>query len=181
MGSGCRPAARYGSRNGACATKRCCPPPGHTPGGVLSCSKRTQRSKLRTAMSDLPVSQYIEASGDGYHLAGTRISLDSIAYAVSRGETIEEILADFPALQSRQTLKEPSTSSGRIQRKSACTWRNNPAIGTTRARQILPISPKRREDIVRKGISNPLEGPSAGRRGPPVRDRPRYSNVGARH
>ncbi|MGO4883070.1 MAG: DUF433 domain-containing protein [Bryobacteraceae bacterium] len=56
-------------------------------------------------MSDLPVSQYIEASGDGYHLAGTRISLDSIAYAVSRGETIEEILADFPALQSRQTLE----------------------------------------------------------------------------
>jgi uncharacterized protein (DUF433 family) len=56
-------------------------------------------------MSDLPASQYIEASGDGYRLAGTRISLDSIAYAVGRGETVEDILADFPALQSRQTLE----------------------------------------------------------------------------
>jgi len=56
-------------------------------------------------MSDLPVSQYIEASGDGYGSAGTRISLDSIAYAVSRGETVDGILADFPALQSYQTLE----------------------------------------------------------------------------
>jgi uncharacterized protein (DUF433 family) len=56
-------------------------------------------------MSDLPASQYIEARGDGDRIAGTRISLDSIAYAVRRGETAEDILADFPALQSRQKLE----------------------------------------------------------------------------
>lgn len=56
-------------------------------------------------MSDLPASQYIEARGDGYRVAGTRISLDSIAYAVRRGETVGDILADFPALQSRQKLE----------------------------------------------------------------------------
>jgi uncharacterized protein (DUF433 family) len=56
-------------------------------------------------MSDLPASQYIEARGDGYRVAGTRISLDSIAHALRRGETVGEILADFPALQSRQTLE----------------------------------------------------------------------------
>jgi uncharacterized protein (DUF433 family) len=56
-------------------------------------------------MSDLPASQYIEVHGGGYRIAGTRVSLDSIAYAVGRGETIEEILADFPVLQSRQILE----------------------------------------------------------------------------
>src|ERR1039457_593200 len=56
-------------------------------------------------MSDLPASQYIEARGDGYRVAGTRISLDSIAYAVRRGETVGDILADFPAIQSRQKLE----------------------------------------------------------------------------
>ncbi|MGA2740755.1 MAG: hypothetical protein ABSG65_25370 [Bryobacteraceae bacterium] len=56
-------------------------------------------------MSDLPASQYIEACGDGYRVAGTRISLDSTAHAVRRGEPVEDILADFPALQSRQTLE----------------------------------------------------------------------------
>jgi len=56
-------------------------------------------------MSDLPASQYIEARGDGYRVAGTRISLDSIAHALRRGETVGEILADFPALQSRRNLE----------------------------------------------------------------------------
>jgi len=56
-------------------------------------------------MSELPASQYIEVRGAGYRIAGTRISLDSIAYAVRRGETVEDILADFPALQSRQKLE----------------------------------------------------------------------------
>ena len=56
-------------------------------------------------MGDLPASNYIEAHGDGYRLAGTRISLDSVAYAVLRGENVEDILADFPALQSRHILE----------------------------------------------------------------------------
>jgi uncharacterized protein (DUF433 family) len=56
-------------------------------------------------MSDLPASPYIEVHGGGYRIAGTRISVDSIAYAVLRGETVEDILADFPALRSRQILE----------------------------------------------------------------------------
>jgi len=35
----------------------------------------------------------------------TRISLDSVAYALKRGETVEEILADFPVIENRQGLE----------------------------------------------------------------------------
>jgi len=55
-------------------------------------------------MTALPFSPYIEASGAGYRVAGTRISLDRIAYAIRRGEGAEHILADFPALKSREKL-----------------------------------------------------------------------------
>ncbi len=50
-------------------------------------------------MGDLPANPYVEAHG------GTRISLDSIAYAVRRNETVTEIHADFPAIESRQLLE----------------------------------------------------------------------------
>ena len=53
----------------------------------------------------IPESQHIERKGNGYYVAGTRISLDSIAYAVGRGETVDQILSDFPALQSREKLE----------------------------------------------------------------------------
>src|SRR5260370_8918688 len=55
-------------------------------------------------MSGMPTNEYVEIRNQGYYFAGTRISLDSIAYAVRRGETAEEILADFPALESRHKL-----------------------------------------------------------------------------
>lgn len=38
-------------------------------------------------------------------MAGTRISLDSIAYALGRGEDVNDILADFPVLDSRQLVE----------------------------------------------------------------------------
>jgi uncharacterized protein (DUF433 family) len=53
----------------------------------------------------MPLSQDIEMRNDSYYIAGTRISLDSIAYAVRRGETMDEILTDFPAIESRQKLE----------------------------------------------------------------------------
>jgi uncharacterized protein (DUF433 family) len=56
-------------------------------------------------MSHLPDSHYIQASGCGYRIAGTRISLESIACAVRRGEMADEIMADFPALESRAKLE----------------------------------------------------------------------------
>jgi hypothetical protein len=37
--------------------------------------------------------------------AKAAISLDSIAQALKRGETTDEILADFPALKSRRKLE----------------------------------------------------------------------------
>ena len=55
-------------------------------------------------MAALPTNEHVEIRHLGYYLAGTRISLDSIAYALRRGETVEEILADFPVLESRQRL-----------------------------------------------------------------------------
>ena len=56
-------------------------------------------------MVELPTSPYIETRNGGYYLAGVRISLDSIAWGLRRGETVEEILADFPAIKSRETLE----------------------------------------------------------------------------
>ena len=56
-------------------------------------------------MHEMPVSPYVEARGRGYCMTGTRISLDSIAYSVARGQTVEEILEDFPAIQSREKLE----------------------------------------------------------------------------
>jgi uncharacterized protein (DUF433 family) len=56
-------------------------------------------------MVEMPASHYVEARNHGYFVAGTRISLDSVACAVGRGETLEEILADFPAIESRQMLE----------------------------------------------------------------------------
>src|SRR6266436_1531038 len=56
-------------------------------------------------MVEMPASQHVESRNHGYHVAGTRISLDSVACAIGRGETLEEILADFPAIESRQILE----------------------------------------------------------------------------
>ena len=56
-------------------------------------------------MVEMPAGQYVEARNHGYYVAGTRISLDSVACATGRGETLEEILADFPAIDSRQVLE----------------------------------------------------------------------------
>src|SRR6266436_4528075 len=56
-------------------------------------------------MAEMPTSRYIEIRNRGCYIAGTRISLDSVAYAIRRGETVEGILADFHALESRQKLE----------------------------------------------------------------------------
>lgn len=42
--------------------------------------------------------QYVEHREDGYWLAGTRISLDSVVYAFHRGQTAESIAQSFPLL-----------------------------------------------------------------------------------
>jgi uncharacterized protein (DUF433 family) len=41
---------------------------------------------------------YIEQRDGGYYIEGTRISLDSVAYAFLRGESPEGIAESFPAL-----------------------------------------------------------------------------------
>ena len=56
-------------------------------------------------MIEMPTDQYVEIRNQGYYLAGSRISLDSVAYALKRGETVEEILADFPVIENRQRLE----------------------------------------------------------------------------
>jgi uncharacterized protein (DUF433 family) len=56
-------------------------------------------------MEEMPASPYVEIRGVGYYIAGTRISLDSIAYALARGETVDDIILDFPSLQSREKLE----------------------------------------------------------------------------
>jgi hypothetical protein len=56
-------------------------------------------------MPETLASPYIEMRNRGYYLTGSRISLDSIAYAVRRNETVDEILEDFPAISSQRNLE----------------------------------------------------------------------------
>jgi uncharacterized protein (DUF433 family) len=56
-------------------------------------------------MVEIPTNEFVERRGDGYYLAGSRISVDSIAYAVRRGQTVDEILANFPVLESRELVE----------------------------------------------------------------------------
>ena len=56
-------------------------------------------------MQQIPVSPYVEVRDRAYYIAGTRISLDSVAYALRRGETVDDILDNFPSLESRDTLE----------------------------------------------------------------------------
>jgi uncharacterized protein (DUF433 family) len=56
-------------------------------------------------MIEMPTDIAVEQRYQGYYVAGTAISLDSVAWAVKRGETADEILADFPAIGSRQRLE----------------------------------------------------------------------------
>lgn len=51
-----------------------------------------------------PMNEFVEYRDGGYFLAGTRISLDSIVYALRRGETEQQFLDDFPVLRSRSKL-----------------------------------------------------------------------------
>lgn len=53
----------------------------------------------------LPSSEFLDARNGGYYLACTRISLGSIAWAVRRGESADEIFAEFPVLSSRQNVE----------------------------------------------------------------------------
>jgi uncharacterized protein (DUF433 family) len=46
----------------------------------------------------------VERRNEGYYVAGTPISLDSIAWALQRGESADDIFEDFPAVGSRQKL-----------------------------------------------------------------------------
>jgi uncharacterized protein (DUF433 family) len=47
---------------------------------------------------------YVEEHSGAYFIAGTRVSLDSVAYAFLRGETPEGIAESFPALTLEQIL-----------------------------------------------------------------------------
>ena len=47
-------------------------------------------------------SQYIEQRNEGYYVAGTRVSLDSVVYSFKEGQSPEAIQADFPSLKLAQ-------------------------------------------------------------------------------
>jgi uncharacterized protein (DUF433 family) len=48
--------------------------------------------------------EYIEQRNGGYFLEGTRVSLDSVAYAFLRGDSPEGIAESFPALSLEQVF-----------------------------------------------------------------------------
>jgi hypothetical protein len=47
-------------------------------------------------MVELPASPCMERRNEGYHMSGRRISLDSVAYGVIRGESVDEIHEAIP-------------------------------------------------------------------------------------
>ena len=49
-----------------------------------------------------PVSPYIEERYGGLYVAGTRVSLDSVAISFQQGESPEEIVRSFPTLMLAQ-------------------------------------------------------------------------------
>ncbi len=46
--------------------------------------------------------QYVEQRNGGYWIAGRRVSLDSIIYAYTAGQTAESIAQSFPALSMEE-------------------------------------------------------------------------------
>ena len=47
--------------------------------------------------------EYVEQRDGGYWVAGTRVSLDSVVYAFTEGQTAETIAQAFPVLSLEQT------------------------------------------------------------------------------
>ncbi len=47
----------------------------------------------------------VEQRNEGYYVAGTNISLDSIVWALKHGEAVDEIVADFPAVGTREKVE----------------------------------------------------------------------------
>jgi len=68
-------------------------------------SRQRKLGVVETAIIEMPANAAVERRDQGYYIAGTRISLESLAWAIKRGEAVEEILADFPALGSRDRLE----------------------------------------------------------------------------
>ena len=70
------------------------------------------------------VKEYVEERNGGYYVAGTRVSLDSIAHGFREGLSPEAILEDFETLTLEQVY-------GAI----ACYLANQPAVDAYSARQ----------------------------------------------
>ena len=47
-----------------------------------------------------PKSECVDLRNDGYYVAASRVSLDTVVYAFRRGESPETIFKHFPAIES---------------------------------------------------------------------------------
>jgi uncharacterized protein (DUF433 family) len=77
--------------------------------------------------------QYVEEREGGYYLAGTRVSLDSIAQCFNEGLSPEAILGEFETLSLAEVY-------------GAIAWylENQPAIDCYRMRQLQRFEAERR-------------------------------------
>src|SRR5258708_233243 len=131
-------------------------------------------------MHVMALSQDIEGRNDSYYVAGTRISLDSVAYAVRRGETTDEILAEFPAIESRQKL-ERAIAFIRAHPKEIESYLAQNAQRWEEARKLNPpdlVERTRKHRAER--ASSPLEAALCCGRRSPLRYRSWASEAGAR-
>jgi hypothetical protein len=51
----------------------------------------------REPISTTVFAVYLKQRGDGYYVAGTRVSLDSVVYSFNEGKSPEAIQQDFPS------------------------------------------------------------------------------------
>jgi uncharacterized protein (DUF433 family) len=52
-------------------------------------------------MAELPTNEFVDArNGQYYYVAGTRIPLEVLVYALRRGETAETVLEKYPSMGS---------------------------------------------------------------------------------
>jgi hypothetical protein len=92
--------------------------------------------------------EYVERREDGYWVAGTRVSLDSIVYAFLRGAAPESIAQSFPALKLEEVYGAVAYYLGHQEDLDSYLRHNDKEFDSLRAqtRQTNPALYKRLDE-----------------------------------
>ena len=103
-------------------------------------------------------SEYVEQRNGGYYIAGSRISLDSILYALRRGEKPETILEHFPTIGLLAKVYGAIAFALDHPKRWMLTSQSKNASGRRGTRQTHKRPLRRCAALARKGLSGQLEG-----------------------